>query len=488
MSIYNIIKTKSDERFHEYILNIGSINIPAIFKEYNYHYSKNPNLDITYFWSNKFLTLYFIWIQNSINNKSISIRNPFNNKVIISNRYFLYLFKRNEQVYTAVAQYCFYDNIIMGLGLGTWLGGLETRILYIICVKTKNILYNWHEMDISFFSENLNYIFEKYNLFKINYKYFNKLDSKVTTLFGFQNNIGHTIFNEITGLFLLKTEDTIKNINEVIIGTFDVFLIKEYFKKYNHVAINETKKHGTDICTYKGKGVIFKYNHIFVSNKCKNFLKQHLKLQLYNFNSGINNDIALIENIENDIDLIKNKYPIFMIYLRYGNNEIKNQIDVLSKLVNNLTNKFSNAFFLFNGFCSNPLLSNTDIIGHRIKRYNVKETIDNYILIYNEIISRLITKKYRSLINLTSCEIVEFIKISTYNIYQFNNLATLSSWVCDKPGVLIGMNNDMINVHQCQDLIINENKPEIIILKNSSIEYNIDVEYLTNIIINNIKI
>ena len=331
-------------------------------------------------------------------------------------------------------------------------------------------------MDISIFNNNLNYIFKKYNIFKQNYKYFNKLESNITTLYGFQNNIGHTLFNEITGLFLLERENIIKNINEVLIGTFDVFLIKEYFKKYNHVTINETKKQDTDLCSYQGKGVIFKYNHIFVSNKCKIFLKEHLKLQLYNFNSDIDNDIALI----------KNKYPIFMIYLRYGNNEIKNQIDVLSKLVNNLTIKFPNAFFLFNGFCSNPLLCNTDIIGHVKKRYNVEETINNYILLYNKITSQLITENYRSLINLTSCEIVEFIKISTYTIYQFNNLVALSNWLCDIPGILIGMDNDKIDMYKNQEVIINENTVNINMIKNTSIEYDIDIAYLTNIIISSL--
>ena len=475
MSIYNIIKTKSNKQFHNFVLNIGNVNAPVIFKEYDTIYSKKKYTS-DYSWSNEFFLLYFIWIQNSLNNKSISIRNPFNNKVISTDRYFIYVFKKNELVWTAIAHYCFYDNIIMGLGLGTGCGGLESKILYIICLKSKRILYNWHEMDISIFNNNLNYIFKKYNIFKQNYKYFNKLESNITTLYGFQNNIGHTLFNEITGLFLLERENIIKNINEVLIGTFDVFLIKEYFKKYNHVTINETKKQDTDLCSYQGKGVIFKYNHIFVSNKCKIFLKEHLKLQLYNFNSDIDNDIALI----------KNKYPIFMIYLRYGNNEIKNQIDVLSKLVNNLTIKFPNAFFLFNGFCSNPLLCNTDIIGHVKKRYNVEETINNYILLYNKITSQLITENYRSLINLTSCEIVEFIKISTYTIYQFNNLVALSNWLCDIPGILIGMDNDKIDMYKNQEVIINENTVNINMIKNTSIEYDIDIAYLTNIIISSL--
>jgi hypothetical protein len=476
MSNYNIIKTESHKRFHDYVLNLSNKNSSLLFEEYDNHYSKNKISNDYYFWSNDFLKSYFIWFIDSIKKKSISIRNPFNNTVINTDRYFLSIIKKNQLIYTVVANYCFYDNIIMGLGLGTGMGGLETRILYIICVNTKKILYNWHEIDISIFSANINNIFKKYNIFKKNYKYFNNMSSKVTTLFGFQNNIGHTLFNEITGLFLLVEEKNIKYINEVIIGTFDVFLMKEYFKNYNNVAINETKKTDVDLYSYIGKGVIFKYNHIFVSNKCKMFLKTHLNLQLYNRNSDINNDITLI---------IKN-YPVVMIYLRYGNNEIKNQILVLSTLINNLTLKFPNAFFIFNGFCSNPLLSDTDTIGHYKKRYNVKEMIDKYISIYNEITSRMITKKYKSIINLTSCEIVEYIKISTYTIYQFNNLVTLSSWLCDIPGILIGMDNNFIDVYKKQDSVINENTVNINMIKNTSTEYDIDIKYLTNIIINQI--
>ena len=134
MSIYNIIKTKSNKQFHNFVLNIGNVNAPVIFKEYDTIYSKKKYTS-DYSWSNEFFLLYFIWIQNSLNNKSISIRNPFNNKVISTDRYFIYVFKKNELVWTAIAHYCFYDNIIMGLGLGTGCGGLESKILYIICLK-----------------------------------------------------------------------------------------------------------------------------------------------------------------------------------------------------------------------------------------------------------------------------------------------------------------------------------------------------------------
>jgi hypothetical protein len=476
-SIFSVIKTSSSKRFHSYVLNVNAKYKPNIFKEYDSYYSnENIKPKIDYFWSNEFLVLYYIWIHNCIKNKYISIRNPFTNTIIETNRYFMYLFKK-ESIYTLVANYNFDNNIIVGLGLGTSLGALETRILYIICLKTKKILYDWKEFPTSIFLNNLHNILNKNINFQKNLKYFNNLNSKVTTLYGYMNNIGHTLFNEMTGLFLLEIQETNKNIDEVLIGSFDFFLTENYYKKYPNIKINKIYKTDLELMEYKGKGVIFKYNHIFISNKCKVFLKDHLKRQIFESKS----------NILNEIKNIQNHYPIFMIYLRYGKRVIKNQENTLSLLVDKLSEKFPNAFFLFNGFCSNPSLSDNAIIGHMDNdKYNVKECIEMYTAIYNSIISKIKTNNYSSLINLNSFELSEYIDISSYTIYQNTNLATLSSWLYNKPGIILGIENSDISVYKNQDLIINENHPNIIFNENTSKTFDINIDEIFNIIIKNI--
>jgi hypothetical protein len=176
-----------------------------------------------------------------------------------------------------------------------------------------------------------------------------------------------------------------------------------------------------------------------------------------------------------------------MIYLRYGKRVIKNQENTLSLLVDKLSEKFPNAFFLFNGFCSNPSLSDNAIIGHMDNdKYNVKECIEMYTAIYNSIISKIKTNNYSSLINLNSFELSEYIDISSYTIYQNTNLATLSSWLYNKPGIILGIENSDISVYKNQDLIINENHPNIIFNENTSKTFDINIDEIFNIIIKNI--
>jgi hypothetical protein len=474
---FKIIKTKSHERFHSFIINFNNNNIPNIFNEYKNYYKKN-NLEINYTWGNDFLGLYFMWIYNCVKNKYISIRNPFTNTIMESNTYFLHSFINNSTTHTLVANYYFDQEFIVGLGLGTTLGALETRVLYIICLKSKNVLYDWWEFNRYTFLKNLPIIFYKLNIFKNNNCYKN-LIPKVSTLFGFMNNIGHIIFNEMTGLFLLDIQDVNMNIDEVFIGSFDIFFTKDYFKKYPNLNLNDEYKDDKNLQNYQGRGFIFKYNHIFLSSECKLFLKYNLKMQINN--STINN----LDEIKN----IKNHNPIFMIYLR-NNRTILNQETVLASLVNKLTYKFPNAYFLFSGFCSNPSLSEQSIIGHKQDELlTVEECIKNYNSIYDSIISKIkTTTNFKSIINFNTFELAEYIDISNYTIYQNNNLATLSSWLFTKPGIILGIKNENIPMYKNQDLLINENHPNIIFCENTSPEFNINIDKLFRIIVENIKI
>ena len=67
-------------------------------------------------------------------------------------------------------------------------------------------------------------------------------------------------------------------------------------------------------------------------------------------------------------------------------------------------------------------------------------------------------------------------------------MAIFSKKEKERKAINTGLNNNFIDVYKKQDLLINENTVNINMIKNTSIEYDIDITYLTNIIINQIII
>ena len=473
----HLIKTLSHEKFHNYILNLSNITVPNIFAEYKKHVDNTKNTTRCYLWTNRFLLLYLIWIKRSIKNGFITIRNPFSNKLISSNTYFIIVINENNSqnnttrpIYSLI-NYFFNDSkIIVGLGLGSDLGALETRILYIICLTTNNIIYNWEELDSNIFLNTYyKLIINKKNIIKK--KLLDNTPNEIVSLYGFCNNIGHSLFNDISGLFILHNENIIQTINKIILGPYDFFVLDKYFKKFKNINI-ETFNNINCLDNYVGKGVMFKYNHTFLSNKCKNFLKMHLELHI--------ND----NSIKEDIIKIKKYYPIFNIYLRIGYNEMNDQSNVIINLINDLNKKYTNSFFILNGFCSNPNLSDNSIIGNHVLN-STKDIKEKYNSLYKLISSKINTQNCKSLINYNLPEISEYIKITTYNIYQFNSLGTISSWLFSKPGILIGLTNKTKTLYKNQDIVINEDKLNIMYLCDNTVFNGIKYSISSNTIINN---
>jgi hypothetical protein len=335
----------------------------------------------------------------------------------------------------------------------------------------------------------------------------------------------------MTGLFILNEAKTFNNIDKVILGYNDPFFIHTYLKQYNNLEIEETE-YITNYNNYIGKGIFFKYNHYFISNACCDFIKNILKNELLNIsntvisntvisNTVISNDLISntvvktsdkktkakkpakskkarlaeeeklaeeykINFIKKELESIKNNNsPIINIVLRRGNFFIQNQVDFFIELIDKICEIYPKAFFYFDGFCSNPYLKDNTSIIYSPKEITYKEFIIEYNELYNEITQKIDimnleknrNTKYKSLINMYSYELIEYLSLCNYGIYQIGSACTISGWLCNIPGYQFGRSNT--DLYKYCDDNVKENMPKLV--------YNSDEKININDIINDMK-
>jgi hypothetical protein len=463
INLISTVNIQSLYNMHElYVCNIDNYDI---FNEYM-NYSNDNAIDKTNNASHlSRLSNYFYWNKKIIEDRKVTIKCPFTQSFIQTEKYFLITHKTNIENPYLICNYYFDTNIILGIGLGTGLGALETKILYIYNVNQNLLLYNWYEIDIRIFKiEVMRKILLNYE--KIKYTDFNNLESKVITIYGYMNNLGHNLYNDNTGLFLLDYFNIINNIDTIYFGNHDPYLIKDYIiDSYNKIKIIDDNENIYFLDGTIGKGIFFKYNHHFISNKCNAFLKNRL-YKLYH------NKIDEIRFSTNDI---KNKhYPIINFVLRKGYNEMIYQEHIISDIINKILLKFPNAFFYFDGFCKNPYLKENNNFGYLGSIRNYNDLVNEYNEVFDLTVSKINTTNYLSLINMNSYEIIEYVSICDYAIYQVGSACTISGWICGIPGIQFGRQD--VKIYEWMDIIIRENNPKIIYLTDG-IRFNEDKTY-----------
>ena len=442
-----------------FVYNIN-INDSSIFDEYSNYFINNNILLYDNYYILENHKKYFYWIKDCLKNNKISIKSPYTNNIIYTDLYFIISIDTTMKYpYTICNYYFIEEDIVIGLGLGTGTGPMETHILYIINFKNKHFYYNWAK-DINNFIDNIlqNILFNKNKLLN-----FNKDELKYSniSIYGYHNNLGHNLFNDISGLYILDQYNIPKYIDKIIMGSHDVFYINKYFTKYQNINIDTSIKLLECLNNTIGKGIVFKYNHFFLSNKCIDFLKNHL-----------NTYFNILPSISNEVNYIKkNFYPIIHIVLRIGSDEMINQDTVISDTINKLLLLYPNSYFILDGFLSSSNININDYIGiyPNIKTYN--DIIKEYIDLVNSIEKMINTTNYKSLINLESYNIIKYLSIITYSILQVSSISCVSDWICNKPGIQFGRKS--IKIYEKIDKNIKEDGPKI--------EYIYDnVEYFDN--------
>ena len=425
-----------------------NINCP-IFNEYKSYFINN-NIE---YYDNYYIlekhSKYFFWINESLNKKYIYIKSPYTSKLLYSDIYFILTIDMNCVHEYIIANYYFHEeDLILGIGLGTGIGAMETQILYLINFNKYNIYYNWNNYSLNNFK---NKIIENIikNKDKIKFRDFSNLKKVNITIYGYQNNLGHNLFNDISGLFILDHFNINKYLDKVIMGNHDNFYINKYFEKYSNITIDKSIKDLKIMNNNVYRGIIFKYNHFFLSNKCINFLKNHLE---YNFNLDFNH--------VHEINYIKeNYYPIIHIVLRIGNDCMLNQDIIISEIINKLTIIYPKIFFYLDGLCSSLNIDDNDHIGRGSCVKTFKNLKEDYINLVKSIDIKTNTKNYKNLINYEVSILIKYLEISTYSILQLSSISCLSGWICNIPGIQFGRKN--IKIYEKIDSNIKENITKI---------------------------
>lgn len=358
--------------------------------------------------------LYFHLIKNACDNKKMIIRNPmyleYNQDEIISSDVYFITYYNNDNDIDIICNYFFEkENIVMGLFLGTGETGLGVTVSYIIYFDQKFILLF---PGIIFFTviPNSNYFLPKiYSIIQnINIQKLNDEKPKIATIEGYNKGLFHTCCTFVNGIFIMDQIGIKNEIDELIIGPNDPFLIEKYYnKKYPNINILKGKL----LNEFEGKirkGVLFKYTHFHVISKCSDFIKSYINRVM---------PISII--YKNEIEYIKsNFYPIFSINLRCISCQIKDQSLVLSETINKLKKIYPNSFFLIGGFVGDyneELINNQNIeIGINTGYYSF--ILNEYQNVFNEIKNKLNHKDYKSLINLKINNVLEFVKNVNFSI------------------------------------------------------------------------
>ena len=149
-----------------------------------------------------------------------------------------------------------------------------------------------------------------------------------------------------------------------------------------------------------------------------------------------------ISNIyQNEIEYIKsNYYPIFSINLRCFTCQIKDQVSVISEVINNLKKIYSNSYFFIGGFLGDyneEILTKQNIeiatlngsYSHLLTEYentfiNIKNNVNHTDL--------------KSLINLKINNILEFTKIVNFSIHNNCGYSIIESVIHNIPSMYFG--------------------------------------------------
>lgn len=327
------------------------------------------------------------------------------------------------------------------LGNGSNWGALDVHIHYIY-YYTINKIYN-----LLYRSEH--YLENRETVCKSILDYYNSnniLESnKISYMIGFQSNIGHTYWNEISGFNFLREMNLLKNINNFIIGPYDYYNIGNYLKKnnYNVVRTNDI----TNINSLLNNNLLVKYNDWYMSESLKEFV---ICINPYDNKHELNqiNDVK------------KNYYPIITFNLRGLYRHIHNQEEYFSNIINNLLIIYPKLYIIFDGYTVNKNV-NLDLYGNEGVKSNLNIFDNSYTTIVNTIISKINTKNYTSLIGSTLNRVFKWLDISNYGLMQLGAGSFLYTWIMNKKALYVGRNlyvNDELLIHVFHDYYYRENR------------------------------
>jgi hypothetical protein len=174
-----------------------------------------------------------------------------------------------------------------------------------------------------YYLNEIKYVLTNFNMILHTEIKFNKF-----LFFGFNNNIGHYLWNEISGLFyFLNNKEYHNKIDGIVIGQYDFFNIESYLK--NNYNFN-----------------IIKFNELFNSNACYNSI-----INLNNIFPVFLNSFYIDKEVRHIIDFNMNDHEIYeeqknileiSIDIRTNRRYLMNQVFFYTKIIKNIVHDYEN--------------------------------------------------------------------------------------------------------------------------------------------------
>jgi hypothetical protein len=436
----------------------------ADFNEHD-HYYKSHNLNTCGYWGNyEMFYEHLKFINTSVNNKYITIKDPVTNKNISTDLYFIVVSERNVIGYNSFICYYFKnENIILASPTGSGLLTMDVHKFSLINFNISKIfsIYNYGCAIDDFAYDKI--LKAKKHLDDMNVNEFNKLlietPVEIKTFYGFCNNMGHQIFNDYTGLYLLQKKKIFANTDKFIIGPHDCLNFKEYFN-YNFPTKQCISDDITTYDNYIGRGVVYKYNYYFVSYKISEFIKSSV---------FYNNLLTITPSITETANNLRRHSGLkLLIIIREGSRNLINQPEQFVKLIDLLKNNYKNAKIILGGFISDTKSKDTALVGYFNQSYT--DIRDLYMKTSNYIINNSIHKN--DIININGLTFNETLLITNecnFALYTHGSGATIGAWVCRTPGITLGFhdmnrykNMDQKICEKSKDLLVYLTDPDII--------------------------
>ena len=311
---------------------------------------------------------------------------------------------------------------VLAIGNGSYNMVLHTNIIFIFYYKS-NILFetakinHWKNNNQTICREIKNIIDTKNIFYEKNNNAF---------MIGFSANIGHSYWNDLSGFKFLVDMDLLKYVDKFIIGPFDYYYVKDYLIKNNYSNI-ENILNINDIDTINND-FLFKYNDMFMYEDLKNMTIENI---------NYTDDILIIKKIE---FIKKNYYPILTFNLRGVYRNLYNQEEAITFIINKLLVIFPNMYLIFDGYVIN---NNTNI--ENLKSEGIESNCDllnkSYYDIVSNIINKINTANFISLIGTDLNTQLKFLEISNYGLMQLGAGSFNYTWTMNKKCLYIGRNN-----------------------------------------------
>jgi len=459
MGKFEIINCENNYLYY----NQTELNI-ADFKEHDDYY-KSHNLNTCGYWGNsEMFNKHFKFINTSVNNKYITIRDPVTNKYIRTDLYFIVLSEPNVIGYNSFICYYFKnENIILVSPIGSALHPMDVHKFSLINFNVSKIftMYNYEYVVDDFAYDKILKVKKRLDDMDINeFNTLMDMPVEIKTFYGFSNNMGHQIFNDYTGLYLLQKKKIFANTDKFIIGPYDCLNFKEYFNYYFPTKECIIHDDITSYDNYIGRGVVYKYNYNLVSYKTTEFIKSSV---------FYNNLLSISPSITENITTLRNHQGLkLLIIIREGSRNLIDQPEQIIKFINLIKIHFKYAKIILGGFVGDTKSKDTTLVGYFNQSYT--DINDLYMKTSNYIVNNSIHKN--DIININGLTFNESLLITNecnFGLYTHGSGATIGAWICRIPGITLGFHDmnrykgmDPKICEKSKDLLVYLTDPDII--------------------------